>query len=74
MSVPPNPRDPAPTAATQSEAGAAAPIGVSLFRRYPKIFNALFGALCLYVALIWLLALDQKFHWGIFAAKPPSLP
>lgn len=21
---------------------------------------------CLYVAAVWLLALDQQFHWGIF--------
>ena len=24
------------------------------------------AALCLYVAAIYLLALDQQFHWGIF--------
>lgn len=28
----------------------------------------------LYVAALWLLALDQTFNWGIFGPKPPPLP
>jgi hypothetical protein len=28
----------------------------------------------IYVAALWLLALDQTFHWGIFGPKLPPLP
>ena len=28
----------------------------------------------LYVAALWLLALDQTFHWGIFGPKVPPIP
>ena len=28
----------------------------------------------LYVAALWLLALDQTFHWGIFGPKLPPSP
>ena len=27
-----------------------------------------------YVAALWLLALDQTFHWGIFGPKVPPVP
>lgn len=27
-----------------------------------------------YVAALWLLALDQTFHWGIFGPKVPPMP
>jgi len=30
------------------------------------IANAVLALVWVYVALIWLLALDQQFHWGIF--------
>ncbi|MDP3070461.1 MAG: hypothetical protein Q8N18_09245 [Opitutaceae bacterium] len=30
--------------------------------------------LWLYVAALWLLALDQSFGWGIFGPKVPSIP
>ena len=39
------------------------------YKSHPKIANAIFAALCVYVAMIWLLALDQTFHWGIFGPK-----
>ena len=32
------------------------------------------GGVWLYVAALWLLALDQTFHWGIFGPKVPLLP
>jgi hypothetical protein len=32
------------------------------------------AAVWLYVAALWLLALDQTFHWGIFGPKVPPLP
>jgi hypothetical protein len=28
----------------------------------------------IYVAALWLLALDQTFHWGIFGPKVPPVP
>jgi len=59
---------PAPVAATTAEASAP------FYRRHPKIANAIFAALCIYVAMLWLLALDQMFHWGIFGPKIPPLP
>lgn len=31
-------------------------------------------AVWIYVAALWLLALDQTFHWGIFGPKVPALP
>ena len=33
-----------------------------------------FIALWAYVAALWLPALDQTFHWGIFGPKVPPLP
>ncbi len=44
------------------------------YKRHPKIANAIFAALCVYVAMLWLLALDQTFHWGIFGPKVPPMP
>jgi hypothetical protein len=40
-------------------------------RRWGKI---IFAAILIYVAALWLLALDQTFHWGIFGPKIPPLP
>ncbi len=31
-------------------------------------------AIWLYVAALWLLALDQTFHWGLFGPKVPPVP
>jgi hypothetical protein len=31
-------------------------------------------AVWIYVAALWLLALDQWFHWGIFGPKTPIVP
>ena len=31
-------------------------------------------AVWVYVAALWLLALDQTFHWGIFGPKVPPVP
>jgi hypothetical protein len=28
----------------------------------------------IYVAALWLLALDQTFNWGIFGPKMPPIP
>ena len=40
-------------------------------RLWGKIILA---AVWIYVAALWLLALDQTFHWGIFGPKVPPLP
>jgi hypothetical protein len=32
------------------------------------------GAAWLYVAALWLLALDQTFHWGLFGPAVPPQP
>ncbi len=68
-----------PTPAPEVAAGAAegavsAAAAEPFYQRHPKIANALFAALCVYVAMLWLLALDQTFHWGIFGPKIPSMP
>lgn len=44
------------------------------YKRHPKAANAIFAAVWVYVAALWLLALDQWFHWGIFGPKLPPTP
>jgi hypothetical protein len=44
------------------------------YKRHPKIANVIYAALWAYVAALWLLALDQTFHWGIFGPKVPLVP
>ncbi len=34
----------------------------------------IFIGVWIYVGALWLLALDQTFHWGIFGPKVPPLP
>lgn len=34
----------------------------------------IFTGVWIYVAALWLLALDQTFHWGIFGPKVPPVP
>jgi hypothetical protein len=68
----PPPAASAPAAAAESTAP-----GSWLDSRDPK--KRLWGkiiltALWVYVAALWLLALDQSFHWGIFGPKLPPLP
>jgi hypothetical protein len=66
---------PPPPPAEPLAAGAAATVTEEPFyKRHPKIANAIFAALCVYVAMLWLLALDQTFHWGIFGPKMPPMP
>jgi hypothetical protein len=50
---------PAPVPAAAAPADAADP-------RRRLIANITLAVFSLYVAMIWLLALDQQFHWGIF--------
>ena len=55
-------------------AGDAPAEEVPFYQRHPKIANAIFAALCVYVAMLWLLALDQTFHWCLFGPKLPPTP
>ena len=71
------PKRPAPTpppVAVAASGAATAEAAEPFYKRHPKIANAIFAALCVYVAMIWLLALDQTFHWGLFGPKIPTLP
>jgi hypothetical protein len=38
------------------------------------IGKIVFVAVWIYVAALWLLALDRTFHWGIFGPKGPLVP
>ena len=73
----PNPT-PAPLPAVAADAaGSGAAVAEAtepFYKRHPKIANVIFAALCVYVAMIWLLALDQTFHWGLFGPKIPPTP
>ncbi len=40
-------------------------------QRWGKI---IFAGIWIYVAALWLLALDQSFNWGIFGPKVPPMP
>jgi hypothetical protein len=64
----------APLTAPASPGGVATVAEEPFYKRHPKIANVIFGALCIYVAMLWLLALDQTFHWGIFGPKVPPMP
>jgi hypothetical protein len=39
--------------------------------RHPQLARLILVAVWLYVAALWLLALDQTFNWGIFGPKVP---
>jgi hypothetical protein len=71
---------PASAAATTSHAAASAAIAAEPSwldssdpkkRQWGKIILV---AVWLYVAALWLLALDQWFRWGIFGPKVPPVP
>lgn len=59
----------------QAAPASPAPTAPAPFReRHPTAANLIFAAVWIYVAALWLLALDQTFHWGIFDSKGPPLP
>ena len=58
--TPPPPASSAPTETMTPD------VAVSADPRRRLIANLTLIGLSLYVAMIWLLALDQQFHWGIF--------
>ena len=79
----PTPATPAPAAAPipapQPAAGndpapAFTPWIESTDPRKRALGKALLAGLCLYVAALWLLALDQTFNWGLFGPQLPPLP
>ena len=59
-------------------AAAAAPENVSWIDstdpKKRKIGQIVLVGVWIYVAALWLLALDQTFNWGIFGPKIPPLP
>lgn len=60
--------------AGSSEAGPAPAWLESADPRKRVVGKIVFVGVWLYVAALWLLALDQTFHWGIFGPKlPPAL-
>jgi hypothetical protein len=70
---------PAPAAAAVSSAAAAgaapAPAWIdSTDPRKRMIGKIVLVGVWIYVAALWLLALDQTFHWGIFGPKIPPVP
>jgi hypothetical protein len=69
----------APTPATSGTAAAATTATDVAWIDSPDPKKRQWGKLILiavwiYVAALWLLALDQWFHWGIFGPKTPIVP
>lgn len=61
--------------AGDSTATAAAPAWIdSSDPRKRMIGKIVLIGVWIYVAALWLLALDQTFHWGIFGPKVPPVP
>lgn len=75
----PHPAAPATAAAVSPSADAAAAVAEpswldSANPRRRLVGKIVLWALWLYVAALWLLALDQWFNWGIFGPKIPPVP
>jgi hypothetical protein len=68
---------PAPSAPAPAEslAATAAPSWIdSSDPRKRLIGKIVLVGIWIYVAALWLLALDQTFNWGIFGPKTPPIP
>ena len=67
---------PAPVAAAQPVPDATAPSSWldSSDPRKRRWGQIILVGVWIYVGALWLLALDQTFHWGIFGPKVPPLP
>ena len=79
--VPATPVTPGPTQSPAASSGAvaataeAAPAWVdSTDPRKRTLGKVVLVGVWLYVAALWLLALDQTFNWGIFGPKIPPIP
>lgn len=70
----PVPAAPGPAPAAPAPAGEAVSWLDSSDPRKRLGARIILVAVWLYVAALWLLALDQSFHWGIFGPKIPPLP
>ena len=64
----------APAAASAATADAGTAWIDSTDPRKRMIGKIVLVGIWIYVAALWLLALDQTFHWGIFGPKIPPLP
>ena len=74
-SASPAPATPVATASPAAAAAAPAPAWInSPDPRKRTIGKIVLVAVWIYVAALWLLALDQTFHWGIFGPKVPPIP
>lgn len=75
-STPPAPLTPAPVVVDSSAAAANTftPWIDSSDPRKRTWGKLILAAVWVYVAALWLLALDQTFGWGIFGPKTPPLP
>ena len=76
---------PDPVASTVLAPTAAAPAASATIAAVPSWLDStdprkrmwgktIFVAVWIYVGALWLLALDQTFHWGIFGPKVPPVP
>jgi hypothetical protein len=65
---------PAPAAAPAEATKPFVPWIESDDPRKKMIGKIVLVAAWIYVAALWLLALDQTFHWGIFGPKVPPVP
>lgn len=68
-----------PTATATSAAAAATPPAPTAWidstdPRKRTMGKVMLAGVWIYVAALWLLALDQTFHWGIFGPKVPPVP
>ncbi len=80
-SQPPKPAPTPPRSAAPASAPAAADVAVaepawidSSDPRRRTIAKVALVVIWIYVAALWLLALDQWFNWGIFGPKIPPVP
>jgi hypothetical protein len=65
----------APTSGAAATTAEPAPAWIdSTDPRKRTLGKVVLAGVWLYVAALWLLALDQTFHWGIFGPKVPPLP
>ena len=79
----PTPATPAPAAAPASASAPGVPAAAPETHvawmdppdpRKRMLGKIVFAGVWVYVAALWLLALDQTFHWGIFGPKAPPVP